>query len=59
MKFQLGVSLDESILGVILQLQQRTGYLPIFVMWQVSVQVNVQNAPGSKTPAPIRHQGLF
>jgi hypothetical protein len=48
MKFQGGVPPVETILGVILQLQRRTGHLPIFVMWQVSVQVNVQNAGRSK-----------
>jgi hypothetical protein len=28
-------------------------------MWQVSVQVNVQNGAKSKTPAPIFDPGLF
>jgi hypothetical protein len=48
MKFQRGVSPVETILGVILKLWRRTGYLPILVMRQVSVQVNVQNGARSK-----------
>jgi hypothetical protein len=27
---------------------RRTGWLPVFDLWQVSVQVNVQNTPRSK-----------